>query len=727
MKKQDNLARLIAIGVIYLIIAAVYIVRLLYLQVSGQDYYTMSTPTAEYTRTVKIQAQRGEIYDRNGVPLVTNQYTYDLCLDYASKPDSSAEINELLLDIREIAGNSGERDKLVTPKSSLVITGTGAGLMFSYPENFENTTRGKRYKKLLGELNVDEEATPQEEAEALMYYFGIRSREAVDDGYEYYYNYTYSLAAELFLIRLDMELSGFSAVQPYVLAEDISLAFITGAEEKIPRGITINVSASRVYNYPGYLSHVLGTIGKILGEKVEYYTEKGYSYDAIVGREGVEAAFEDYLRGQDGVLTITEDAYGNILSTEVTTEPVAGNDVYLTIDIEMQMVAEKALAENIFKIREEAIRSGKQYSGEDASKGAMTVLDCSTSEVLATASYPTYNLATYGEDFNYLLDDENSPLLNRALNGTYAPGSTFKVGVALAALSEETIEKDTIIETEGIYRYYEASNFTPRCWLYLMTDGKQWHGPISVVEAIQESCNCFFYEVGRQLTIEKMNEYCRLYGLGEPTGIELPESVGILAGPDYRNDNGLDKWSPGDTVQAAIGQSDNQFTPLQISSYIATILNGGERYNCHILSEVKKFGGGETVYKKSPEVISSFDLDPEILATVKEGMKGVMDNGSAASVFSGYEISVGGKTGTAQVSEKKSDNGIMTAFAPFENPEIVVTCVIEQGSGGTDVGYSIRDVFDYYFKVDEIRAAAAEAAKEAEEAENSTDGEDGNA
>ncbi|MBQ8511801.1 MAG: hypothetical protein IJ497_04235, partial [Clostridia bacterium] len=478
-----------------------------------------------------------------------------------------------------------------------------------------------------------------------------------------------------------------------------------------PRGITVRVSAGRVYNYPGYASHILGSIGDIPGENVDYYTERGYSYDAIVGINGVEAAFEEYLRGQDGVLKITEDGYGNIVSTEVYTEPVAGKDVYLTIDIGMQMCAEKALAENIFKIREDA-KWSKPLSGEDAAAGAMTVEDCDTGEILAICSYPTYNLETYQEDLTGLLSDETSPLYNRALYGLYAPGSTFKVGVALAALEEGIIEKDTVIDTKGIYTYYEESNYTPRCWLYLMT-GRS-HGPIAVVEAIQESCNYFFYDVGRRLTIEKMNEYCTLYGLGQPTGIELPEYTGILAGPDYRNDNGLGKWSPGDTLQAAIGQSDNQFNPLQISSYIASILNGGVRYRAHLLYEVREYTG-ELVYKNNPTVASEYKLEDDILATLKEGMKGVMDNGSAASVFSGYEISVGGKTGTAQVSDKKSDNGIMTAFAPFEDPEIVVTCIIEQASGGTEAGYSVRDVFDYYFDVDAIRAAKAEETADTDE------------
>ncbi|MBQ4354006.1 MAG: hypothetical protein IJC71_03840 [Clostridia bacterium] len=724
MKKQDNLTRLAVIAAAYLVIALVFVVRLLYLQVSGQDYYTMSQPPVTYTRTVKIQAQRGEIYDRNGKAIVTNAYTYNLCLDYATRPTTAAAFNEMLLDIRAAAAATGESDALTQPKSSLHVTVTDSGLLFEIPEDFLTTARGRRYKKLVGELNVDDDADVQEQAEALMLYFGIRSREKNADGeYETFYNYTYDLAALLFKMRLDMVLSDFSAVEPYTVAEDVSLALITRVEEKFPRGLTVEVKASRVYNYPGYLSHVLGTIGKIPTGKSEYYTEQGYSYDAIVGRDGAEAAFEEYLRGQDGVMTITEDSYGSVLKTEITKEPVAGQDVYLTIDMDMQIVAEKALAENIFKIREEAKWSGKPLSGEDASSGAMTVLDCDTGEVLAIASYPTFNLATYGLDFNYLRDDETKPFLNRALNGTFAPGSTFKVGVAVAALSEGVIEKDTVIDAQGKYMYYAASGFTPRCWLYLMNGNV--HGKINVVEAIQESCNYFFYDVGRQLTIEKMNEYGRHFGLGGHTGIELPESVGILAGPDYRNDNGLGKWSPGDTIQAAIGQSDNQFTPLQISSYIATILNGGKRYSCHILSEVREFGSDTPSYKKTPVIADSFDLDPDILATVKEGMKGVMDNGSAASVFSGYEISVGGKTGTAQVSDKKSDNGIMTAFAPFEDPEIVITCVIEQGSGGTEAGYSVRDVFDYYFKVDEIRAAkaAAEAAAEAAAAAEADEGE----
>lgn len=708
--KNNNLWRIVALGVFFTAVAIAYIGRLLYLQVSGQDYYSMSTPTVYYTRNVTVQAQRGEIFDRNGKPLVVNDYTYDISFDYQTKPKAGKDFNDLIVDIITVAAKTG--DELVSAKSSLDVTVLSDGLDFTYPDGFLNTVRGKRYQKLVSQLNVADGASVNDEARALMVYFGIMTREKNEDTgkYETYYNYTYPVAKELFLIRLDMELSGFSAIEPYVIAKDASLAFITSLTEKHSRGFNITTEYTRKYLYPGYASHILGRIGKIQPGQAEYYTSLGYPLDAVVGISGAESAFESYLRGVDGTMKITEDAYGNIVNTEMVKEPIPGNDVYLTIDIEMQMVAERALAENIIKIREDA-DPNKPLTGEDAEKGALTVLDVDTYEVLALCSYPTYNLGTFNEDFANLNSDELSPMFNRALNGEYAPGSTFKIGVAVAALSEEIITKESIIETKGIYTFYESANFTPRCWLYLMSEGQSYHGEINVVEAIQESCNCFFYEVGRLLTISKMNEYCRHLGLGQPTGIELPERTGILAGPDYRAENGLGQWSPGDTIQAAIGQSDNQFTPLQISVYLATVLNGGTRYNASMLYQVRDYATNKVIYDRTPVEADGIEISDEILETVKEGMRGVMDNGSAASVFSGYEISVGGKTGTAQVYANKSDNGIITAFAPFEEPEIVVTCIIEQGYGGTQAGYSVRDVFDYYF-ADELAEIAAEKNKE---------------
>ena len=698
MAKKDSGFRLWIIAFAFLAIIFVFVGRLLYLQVSGQDYYTMSTPASYYKRTEKIQAVRGEIYDRNGNLLVSNKYAYTIAFDYSSLPKSQDEINSMLVFIMATAESCGNTDSLRAPVPTLEYTVTSSGIVFSYPDDFEEYTRGKRYFKLIDELNIKDK-TPDEEAEQLMLRYGIMSSEKnkKTNKTEYFYNYPYSTAAKLLEYRLDMELSGFAPSQDYILSSDASLQLITAIEEKYNRGIVVSVKTSRTFNYPGYASHILGRTSKIQSADVEYYTSLGYPLDAVVGVSGVEAAFEPYLRGVDGVLTITEDEYGNIVGTEVTTEPIAGKDVYLTIDIEMQMLAEQALAENIMQIRAES-NPNKPLTGEDASAGAMVVEKISTGELLAVASYPTYNLESFSEDYEALAADPTSPFINRAVNGRYAPGSTFKIGVSVAALSEGTITRDTIIDAQGEYTYYADSNFTPRCWLYLLS-GKV-HGRITVVEAIQESCNYFFYEVGRLLGIETMNEYCVHYGLGQPTGIELSESTGILAGPDYRADHGLGQWSPGDTITAAIGQSDNLFTPIQIGNYIATILNKGTRYNLHLLNEVREHKGTVVLKQEKTVADNEITISDDILETVKEGMKGVMDNGSAASVFKGYEITVGGKTGTAQVYSDKSDNGIMVAFAPFENPEIVVTSVIEQASGGTEAGYGIRDVFDFYFGID---------------------------
>ena len=715
MNKREHIPRLAVLAAVCLIMAAVYMGRLLYLQVSGQDYYSMSQRTVYHTRTETIQAERGEIFDRNGTPLVTNDESRVVRLDYQTMPRDNESINTMLLDLDAVANRLGEQDKVIPPKDSLIVEASAAGITFSCPEGFLDTTRGRRYTRLVGELNVEDGATTEEECRAIMFYYGILSavRDPETNEVSYYYDYPYPVAASLFLRRLDMTLSEFSALEPYTIAEDVSMAFVTGIGELYSRGFEMRTETTRVYHYPGYLSHILGWIGRIPSGRADYFKELGYANDSLVGRDGCEAAFEEYLHGADGLMTITEDSYGTVVRTEITKEPKAGCDLYLTIDINMQVITENALAENVLRIREGP--HVRPLSGEDAYIGAMTVLDPKDNQIIAIASYPTYNLATVQEDYAYLNEDEHAPMFNRALLGGYAPGSTFKIGVATAALMEGTITRDTVIDAQGQYMYYADTGYTPRCWLFLLYG--EVHGKIKVVEAIQESCNYFFFDVGRQLTIEKMNEYCGYWGLGQPTGIELPEFTGILAGPAYRNAKGLNPWGPGDTLQAAIGQSDNMFTPLQIGCYISTILNRGTRWAAHIVKEIRDYKTGEPVFLQTPQIMSQIDIPEDVLDTVKEGMKGVMDLGSAATVFKDYPIPIGGKTGTAQVSPYKSDNGIITAFAPFDNPEILVTTVIEQASGGTEAGYSIRDVLDYYFDVDGVRAAQAAAAAEAAEQE----------
>ncbi|MBQ7922593.1 MAG: hypothetical protein IJ325_08465 [Clostridia bacterium] len=684
MNKKEHLIRFFAVGFIFCAVCLIYLGRLVYLQVAGQDYYATTPPPTYYTRTVPIQAHRGEIYDRNGVPLVTNAYSYTLQLDYGSFPKTESARNELLLTIFSASEQHGVA--LNTPSFSPFVIGEGHGTVtIRYSEEYYSYAGGKksRYLKLIDGLNVDDPADVDACAVALMNRY-----ELLDEDGRLIYSPTKT--RKLLIYRLDIELSNFSRVEPYDIGTEIPFDFLTHVEETCPRGIRIHTEVRRHYNYPGYASHILGLVSAIPDSNVEYYTERGYALDAVVGISGAEYSFEAYLRGVDGVLTITEDNYGNIVSMEVTKEPVAGNDVYLTIDIGMQIAAENALAKNVQQIRDEA-DPDNPLSGEDASSGALVATDVDTGELLAIASYPTYDLSSYNADYTLLATDPTSPLLNRALRGTYAPGSTFKVGVAVAALSEEIIEADTLIDTKGQYTYYK--DFQPACWIYAHGGV---HGAINVTEAIQESCNYFFFEVGRLLTIDKMNTWMEKFGLGLSTGIELYEETGILAGPEYRDENGLDKWSPGDTLAAAIGQSDNLFTPLQMNMYLTTLLNRGTRYSARLLYFVKDYDK-TTVYNSVPKVLTRTEISDEIFAIVKQGMRNVMDNGSAARIFAGYPIPVGGKTGTAQVYTTKSDNAIMSAFAPYDDPAIAVTCVIEQGYSGTKAGYAIKDVFDYYF------------------------------
>jgi penicillin-binding protein 2 len=693
MKKRSYYLRYIALAAFFLTVCAIYIARLISIQIAGQDYYIETADTTTVTRTVTIKAQRGEIFDRNGVPLVTNSYTYNVMLDAATMPSKSADKNELLLKLVSSA-TSMNADCFTTPDIPFTFDSDGSA---AFDEDYMATVYGTRLTRLLDDMNLGEDYTADDAYSALLQRYTLIEVTTDKDTKETTVTKLYGddEISLLFALRIDMELRNFSTSEPYTVLKDVDMKCISMLREDISRGITVTAIASRVYEQPGWASHILGRTGRIQASQVDYYTELGYPLDAVVGITGAEQAFEEYLRGVDGELTIVEDEYGNVIDQYVSKEPVPGSDVYLTIDIEMQKVAETALKNNIETIVANALESGEALTGEDANAGALSVLNTDNGEVMALASYPTYDLSTFAENYQELNEDPLSPLFNRALEGCYPPGSTFKIGVATAALMENIITPYTEIVDRGIYEYY--SDYQPRCWIYLSYH--QTHGSVNVTKAIQESCNYFFYDVGRQLTIEKMNEYGKHFGLGEPTGIELSEKTGVLAGRDYREENGLDAWSLGDTLQAAIGQSDNVFTPLQLSVYISTIINGGTRYNAHILYQVKEFGTDNVIYEPGTTVADSIEIPDSVRSVIMNAMKNVTENGSASRLFRDYDIVVGGKTGTAQISSTKSDNAVFTAFAPFDDPQLVASCVIEQGSSGTDAGLAVKDIFDYYFGI----------------------------
>ena len=702
-KEKSGIVRYIILGAVFVAVSLIYIFRLINLQVAGQDYYSMTSPIRERTRTVRIQAMRGEIFDRNGVPLVTNDYSWEIRFDYGSFPRGVAERNGVVVSTLKIAEEHGFGETVKEPTYTpfdVEVADTGE-LHFAFNAEFEDNSRYEKFTKLAADIGVKEDMTADEAAAKFLSRYGIVDGEGI---------YLYGLhdSARLFLYRLDMELSDFSPDSPYTIVTDVDVPLIASLEESVGRGISPFRKYERVFHYPGYASHILGRIGRITADNAEYYTSEGYPIDAMVGTSGVEYSFEEYLHGTDGEMLITEDTFGNVISTEVTKEPKAGYDVYLTIDINTQMAAEDALYRNIEEVRMNSAGEGT-HTGEDCFSGALTALDIKTGEVLALASCPTYNLATFSEDLPGLLEDKNSPMLNRALEGTFQPGSTFKIGMAVGALDSGVIDEHTEIKDEGVY---ELDGFQIRCWIYL--NYHLTHGWMNVTDAIQESCNYFFFEVGRRMTIEKMNDYSKSFGLGLPTGIELNEKTGILAGPEYVEENDLRAWSGGDTLQAAIGQSYNLFTPLQISEYISTVVNDGTRYAAHLLSRVTEYGTGAVVLEKQPEALSTRKIKEGVREIVLGAMKRVIEDGSVKEIVEGFPITIGGKTGTAQVSVTKSDNAIFTAFAPFDDPEIVVTSVLEHGSTGANAGRCVRDLIGHYYSVDMNAAAEGTADDDAD-------------
>ncbi len=697
--------RLMVVGALFVVLCLAYVIKLGTLELRG-EHIGAHPQDGTTTHTVTVSAVRGQIYDRNGKVLVANRYTYDLVIDYQRFPAEPTERNSALLQTLAVLGDLGEEaafidnappfegsypDLAYTAAATEPKTAANKALLRQIESSglrntYINKLRHDGMTRKEAEAAFDAAPLSYVTAPALADYF-CKEYGLTED------TYTATQIHRLISVYWGMEVTGFSRVNDYVIASDVSMDVVTHAKEKGIPGVGFATKATRVYTYPGYASHILGQIGPIYAEDWEKYKDLGYSMNAMVGISGCEAAFESYLHGQDGVLVIVEDADGHVVDQYMSTEPVAGKDVYLTIDIDLQIAAEDGLAENV-----RYVQNG--FGRKDCKAGALTAMDPATGEVLALASYPTYDLATFNADYNTLLTAEGTPLLNRALHGVYAPGSTFKPGMVAAAMSEGIVDAHTRLECAGTYTYYQS--YQPDCWVYnSVTDNISQHGWITASQALEVSCNCYFYEAGRLLGIDRMNHYCRLYGLGEPTGIELGEAPGSLAGPDFRTLNYQMEWQPTDTIAAAIGQSDNAFTPLQLGVYMSTLYNRGTRYAAHLLSRVTDVTTGETVVSVIPEEVSSFDLKEGHLVEITEGMERVITSSSFLSGFMRHvPVTVAAKTGTAQVGGGQDDNGLFVCCAPSKNPDIVVTSVIEHAGGGSYAALAAARVLEAYYETE---------------------------
>jgi len=479
--------------------------------------------------------------------------------------------------------------------------------------------------------------------------------------------------------------------EPYVFAQDVDIDFISRVKEHSLPGVEVEPTTVREYNTE-YAAHLLGRVAAMSAAEWEYYKEQGgYEMNDKVGKSGIELAFESELRGKAGVRMIERNDSGKVVSQTWETEPEPGNNIVLTIDIVLQQAVEDILAASLENLKSEEVEGA-----------ACVIIDVHNGEILASASYPTFSLANYAQDIQANSENPLKPFLNRAFQGLYPPGSTFKMVTAIAGLQETQsdgspiITPKSIINATGVYTYYDSPQ--PKCWINRQYGGR--HGRINVTKAIEVSCNYFFFEVGRLVGIERLGDYAAKFGFGEPTGVELTESKGVMAGPEYTESLG-GKWQEGAVLSVAIGQESTQATPLQLANYIATLVNGGNRYAAHLLKQIKSNDFSQILVQYEPQVVETIDIKPENLQAVKAGMLSLTTSGSVSRYFRDLGVQVGAKTGSAQVSAETESNAVFVCFAPYDDPQIAVAITVEHGGSGSDLGRMAAEILEYYFSVQE--------------------------
>lgn len=705
MKKLVSSGRLFAFGVLVAALIALCVVTLYKLQIiEGAAYYEESQNKQASNQTVT--AARGNILDRYGRVLVSNRECYNLKIsDTRLFSDEVEDPNAVILEMINMVEAAGE-----TYIDDLPIT---------KEPPFEYTDMTALQRTLLTAYLKDKGLDEDTSAVELMSYFRTR--------YEIANSYNAEEMRKIASVRYALNVRYSINTNPYVFVEDASIDLISDLMGVVGNVVEVETSYVREYNTQ-YAAHILGYVQAMSEEDMEKYRPQdensGYDYDTKVGRDGVEYTFEDWLHGTNGEARVERTASGTITSTVYTEDPVPGNHVYLTIDIQLQEAVERILETGIYELQLKRDEDNAKYTmegnldevREDIQGGAIVVVDVKTGEPLAIASYPTFDLSSIIEDYSDLLEAENNPLFNRALNGAYEPGSTFKPCTAIAGLTENIINTETQIECTGLFTKYADQGYAPACWIYTQTDGQLTHSFDNVTEAIKDSCNIFFYTVADNLGIRKLMEYAKNFGLGESTGIELSETTGNMANPDNHLNYDVDSWVDGDTVQAGIGQSDSMFTPLQLAEYCAAIANGGTRHSAAILKSVRSYDYSRQLYQKETEVLSTVESADYNWAAVQRGMYLMANDITSSSStvyyalsnysYNGVSLPVAAKTGTSQLGEDKTNNAIFMCYAPFDDPEIAIAIVVERGQSGANLSKMARNVLDAYFSLGTLNTTA---------------------
>lgn len=679
--------RVAGLVILILLLLTVYLVALYKLQIiEGEANYNRSS---ELTNTERVvTAARGNIYDRYGRTLVSNEETYNLKID-TDKLFANDDPNSVILELVHMVQGYGDEYT-----DDLPITMTPP---FEYDPDMTAIQR-----TMLDAYYVRQEIDPNSTAVELMSY--MRTRYNIDNSYS---------AEEMRIIagvRYSINVRYAVNTADYIFVEDASMKLISSIMENKLVGIEVERAYSRKYGTE-YAAHILGYTGLMTQDEYEKYSLLNYSTDAMVGKDGVEYAFENYLHGKDGKVIETRNSAGTVLATVYEEEPEPGNHVYLTIDSVLQEQTERILAngvsilkQNIAQKRAEGTARGDYNVDlkDEITGAAAVVVNVKTGEPLAMASWPTYNVATILEDYQDLLEAENAPLFNRPLMGTYAPGSTFKPCTAIAALTMGIVNTEDKIKCEGVYTRYAAEGYAPECWIWNSTKDHLTHPEENVTTAIRDSCNYYFYSIGNYLGVDDLGKFAANFGLGEYSGIELVEAKGNMSNQANHMDYAGTEWRIGDTLQAAIGQSDSVFTPIQMAEYCATVANSGTRYSASILKSIRNYDYSEKLYDREPTVMSTVESAEYNWAAVHEGMWQVLNdyiNEKNVNVWVDCQWRVAGKTGTAQKGEGIQNDGIFMCYAPYKDPEVAIFVVVERGGAGADVQFIARHIMDAYITI----------------------------
>lgn len=661
------------ITILVYIVGIVLIVQLFNLQiVNGKEY--RETSNTRLSRETVIKAARGSIKDRTGNLLVTTKMGFNIEL-YKTKINTTT-LNKTILNTIKILENNN--DKYI---NNLPIS------IEPFKFTIDDEESQVNWKK---ENDIKEDATPEQCFYELKEKYKIEQDNILE-------------AYKIMVVRYEISRNGYSSIRPVTIAKDVSRESAVKLGEQSIYFPGISATNEPMVSYPSgsLASHILGYVGNITETELDG-REDTYGINDVIGKVGIQYVFEEYLRGKDGIKQLDMSVDGTITDEYITQEAVAGSDVILTIDANLQAATEKALANNIKKIA-----GGGFSKRSDAKAGAAVVMNVKTGEILAMASYPDYEPELFVNGISQKkLDEYNKGdnIFNRAISGVYAPGSTFKMITAIAGLETGVITPTEKINDIGVYKKAHE----PACWIW--NSYGMSHGWLNVTEAIIHSCNYFFYEVGYRATIDNIAKYAKYYGLGEKTNVELPmEEKGIVATRDKAKERG-DEWQIGETLSAAIGQSYNSYTPIQMAKYISMLANGGEPIDVTIVKSINDVNGNQVSKEDITKFVNAklgltkekkenLNIKKGNIDAILKGMKGVTseEGGTAYSTFANFNIELGGKTGSAQTDVQGKINGWFVGFAPYEEPEIAVVVLVENAGSGSYTAEVARDILQEYF------------------------------